>query len=97
MQLPFIHILGREAAGKEPVPTTKPHPLRRKGSSQDLQRAGEGLQASPRREGQGSPSRHMASLVGSLRANPQKNSPQIVLSVLLDPTGHQLKSKVSLR
>lgn len=27
----FVHMLGREAAGKEPVPTTKPHLLREKG------------------------------------------------------------------
>lgn len=41
-----------------------------------------GSAAQSKERGWGSPSRHMASVVGSLRTNPQKNSPQIVLSVL---------------
>lgn len=32
---PFVHVVGREAAGKEPVPTTKPHLLREKGSAEN--------------------------------------------------------------
>jgi hypothetical protein len=90
----FVHVFGREAAGKEPAPTTKTHLLREKGSAlgSTKSRRGTAAQSKKRDRREGGMARPLQILVfpGRIHGRVDRICPSLV------PLGHQCKSKVRL-